>query len=77
MPAHPLSHVRNIGHVRNVRNVGLNAITINEGDELIEVQITSGDDEIILATGSTPWLPEVQGADKPHVFTARVGLPEK
>jgi DNA gyrase subunit A len=34
----------------NVRNVGLNAITINEGDELIEVQITSGDDEVILAS---------------------------
>ena len=34
----------------NVRNVGLNAIHINEGDELIEVQITSGDDEIILAS---------------------------
>jgi DNA gyrase subunit A len=34
----------------NVRNVGLNAITINEGDELIEVQITSGEDEVILAS---------------------------
>jgi len=34
----------------NVRNVGLNAININEGDELIEVQITSGDDEVILAS---------------------------
>jgi DNA gyrase subunit A len=34
----------------NVRNVGLNAININEGDELIEVQITSGKDEIILAS---------------------------
>jgi DNA gyrase subunit A len=34
----------------NVRNVGLNAININEGDELIEVQITSGDDQIILAS---------------------------
>jgi DNA gyrase subunit A len=34
----------------NVRAVGLNAITVREGDELIDVQITSGDDEIILAT---------------------------
>jgi DNA gyrase subunit A len=34
----------------NVRNVGLIAININEGDELIEVQITSGEDEIILAS---------------------------
>jgi DNA gyrase subunit A len=34
----------------NVRAVGLNAINTREGDELIEVKITSGDDEIILAT---------------------------
>ena len=34
----------------NVRSVGLNAINILEGDELIDVQITSGDDEVILAT---------------------------
>jgi DNA gyrase subunit A len=34
----------------NVRNVGLNAINIREDDELIEVQITSGKDEIILAS---------------------------
>jgi DNA gyrase subunit A len=34
----------------NVRVVGVNAINIEEGDELIDVQITDGDDEIILAT---------------------------
>jgi DNA gyrase subunit A len=34
----------------NVRAVGLNAINIRDGDELIEVKITSGEDEIILAT---------------------------
>ena len=34
----------------NVRTVGLNAINIRDGDELIDVQITSGDDEVILAT---------------------------
>ena len=34
----------------NVRNVGLTAIKIREGDELIDVQITSGDDEIVLAS---------------------------
>ena len=34
----------------NVRTVGLNAINIREGDELIDVQITSGEDEIILAS---------------------------
>ncbi len=34
----------------NVRAVGLNAINIREGDELIDVQITSGEDQIVLAT---------------------------
>ena len=34
----------------NVRSVGLNAINIRDGDELIDVKITGGDDEIILAT---------------------------
>src|SRR5690606_6065417 len=34
----------------NVRTVGLNAINIREGDELIDVQITSGGDEIVLAS---------------------------
>jgi len=34
----------------NVRVVGINAINIEEGDELIDVQVTNGDDEIILAT---------------------------
>jgi DNA gyrase subunit A len=34
----------------NVRAVGLNAINIREGDELIDVQITSDGDEIVLAT---------------------------
>jgi len=34
----------------NVRSVGLNAINIREGDELIDVQITTGDEEIVLAS---------------------------
>jgi DNA gyrase subunit A len=34
----------------NIRAAGVNAINILEGDELIGVQITSGDDQIILAT---------------------------
>ena len=34
----------------NVRSVGLRAINIREGDELIVVRITGGDDEVILAT---------------------------
>ena len=35
---------------RNVRKVGIRAINIREGDELIDVRITGGDDEVILAT---------------------------
>lgn len=34
----------------NVRTVGLNAINIREEDELIDVQVTSGEDEVILAS---------------------------
>jgi DNA gyrase subunit A len=34
----------------NVRSVGLNAINTRDGDELIAVKITSGTDEIVLAT---------------------------
>jgi DNA gyrase subunit A len=34
----------------NVRSVGLIGINIREGDELIDVQITEGDNEVILAT---------------------------
>ncbi|MDZ8118626.1 DNA gyrase subunit A [Pontiella agarivorans] len=34
---------------KNVRAAGINAINIDEGDELIGVKLTSGDDEIILS----------------------------
>ena len=34
----------------NVRSVGLNAITISDGDELMDVRITGGSNEVILAT---------------------------
>ena len=34
----------------NIRSVSLNAINVREGDELIDVQITDGDNEIILGT---------------------------
>ncbi|TVP49124.1 MAG: DNA gyrase subunit A [Gemmatimonadales bacterium] len=34
----------------NVRSVGLNAINIREGDELIHVRITEGGNEVVLAT---------------------------
>ena len=34
----------------NVRTVGLNAMNIREDDELIDVQITSGKDQVLLAT---------------------------
>jgi DNA gyrase subunit A len=35
---------------RHVRAIGVNAINIGDDDELIDVQITSGNDEVILAT---------------------------
>ncbi|MGH7445123.1 MAG: DNA gyrase subunit A, partial [Longimicrobiales bacterium] len=35
---------------RHVRVTGVNAINIEEGDELIDVQITGGNDEVVLAT---------------------------
>ena len=34
----------------NVRSVGLNAMNVAEDDELIDVRITSGDDEILIAS---------------------------
>jgi DNA gyrase subunit A len=34
----------------NVRTVGLNAININEGDELIDVALTDGGHDVVLAT---------------------------
>ena len=34
----------------NIRSVGLNAINIREGDELIEVKVTTGDSQILLGT---------------------------
>ena len=34
----------------NVRTVGLNAMNVADGDELIDVRITSGDDEIVMAS---------------------------
>ena len=33
--------------------------------------LAAAPDEILLATGSTAWLPEVAGTDLPHVFSAR------
>jgi DNA gyrase subunit A len=35
---------------RHVRAAGVNAINITDDDELIDVQVTSGDDQIVLAT---------------------------
>ncbi|MEJ2503661.1 MAG: DNA gyrase C-terminal beta-propeller domain-containing protein [Gemmatimonadota bacterium] len=41
------SALSDYGHIRVT---GVNAINIDDGDELIDVQVTSGDDEVILAT---------------------------
>jgi len=37
---------------RNIRAVGLNAINVRDGDELIDVKITGGGSQVILATRS-------------------------
>src|SRR5262249_55733429 len=34
----------------NVRSVGLNAINIEDGDELMDVQVTDGTNDVVLAT---------------------------
>jgi len=34
----------------NVRTIGLNAMNIDDDDELIEVRVTSGDDEVLIAS---------------------------
>ncbi len=36
----------------NIRSVGLNAINIREDDELIGVKVTTGDNQVLLGTGS-------------------------
>ena len=36
-----------------------------------ETVLAAEPDEIVLATGSAAWLPEVAGTDRPHVFSAR------
>ncbi len=39
-----------LNEYRNYRKVGINAINIDEGNELIDVRLTSGDDEVVLVT---------------------------
>ena len=35
---------------KNIRKGGLNAVTLKENDELIEVRLTEGNDDVILVT---------------------------
>jgi DNA gyrase subunit A len=58
----------------NVRTVGLNAININEGDELIEVRVTDGSGEIVMATrqGMAIRFPEMDAREMGRA-TAGVG----
>ncbi len=39
-----------LNEYRNFRKAGINAINIEEGNELIDVRLTSGDDEVVLVT---------------------------
>jgi DNA gyrase subunit A len=58
----------------NIRRVGLNAININEGDELIDVRVTDGQGEIVLATrdGKAIRFPEMDAREMGRA-TAGVG----
>ncbi len=42
----------NLGQYRNIRQGGIIAINIDEGDRLIEVKLTEGEDEVILTTAA-------------------------
>ena len=42
----------NLGRYRNIRQGGIIAINIDEGDQLIEVKLTEGDDEVIITTAN-------------------------
>jgi DNA gyrase subunit A len=61
---------------RNVRVVGVNAINILDGDELIDVQITSGGDQVILATreGMAIRFPEANVRQMGRVATGVRGI---
>ena len=39
-----------LNQYRNFRKAGINAINIDEGNELIDVRLTTGDDEVVLVT---------------------------
>ena len=39
-----------LSQLRNIRNVGIRALTLDEGDKLISVNLTDGDQNIIIAT---------------------------
>ncbi len=56
----------NLGRFRNVRKDGIIAINIDEGDRLINVRLTSGGDELILASrgGKTIRFPELALRDQ-------------
>ncbi|HKK93795.1 MAG TPA: DNA gyrase subunit A [Longimicrobiales bacterium] len=58
----------------NIRRVGLNAININEGDELIDVRVTDGQGEVLLATrdGKAIRFPEMDAREMGRA-TAGVG----
>jgi DNA gyrase subunit A len=58
----------------NIRRVGLNAININEGDKLIDVRVTDGQGEIVLATrdGKAIRFPEMDAREMGRA-TAGVG----
>ncbi len=54
------------------RQLPKHGVEIRLGTEAtVETVLAANPDEIVLATGSTAWLPEIEGTDRSHVFTAR------
>jgi len=49
---HGVVNKQPLSSYRNVRRAGVNAINLDEGDSLIEVKITTGNDDVIIGTTS-------------------------
>ena len=66
----------NLGQYRNVRQGGIIAINIDEGDRLIEVKLTEGEDEVILttSTGKSIHFDEMQLRDQGRVTRGVRGI---
>ncbi|MBT7068369.1 MAG: DNA gyrase subunit A, partial [Verrucomicrobia bacterium] len=66
----------NLGRYRNIRQGGIIAINIDEGDRLIEVKLTEGEDEVIITTanGKSIHFEETQLRDQGRVTRGVRGI---